>query len=398
MNLHDYQQRAVVSAQVRDGLWCEVGLGKTAISIGLVKRFEVPTILVITTKSLKRNWAREVEMWDGTSNREYKIVSKEEFKRDWDDLQKYDAIIFDEAHYGAYMTNLIHKAFRNYTRKHHVTYIWLATATPILANVMSVYGLSVLLGRSIGTYMEFRYRYFRKIKMGFSDIWKQRNDIQQELTDDLKRIGLVISTKDAIGEQDSVHEFEYFEITKEQKKGIEELDEDPTTTMAIVYANKCLQIVNGTLKVEGGYKTFKSNKLDRLMELVEQYPNCVVVARQTAELEMLHQMMPNSYVYNGATSEEDRDRYINIVNNGDGILLLQAECAVGFNLSNIRMFIFYSHSWSFTSYYQTLGRNSGLRQKGKNVYVHLITEKTHDEHVWKSLDNKSDFDARLYSR
>ncbi len=394
MNLHPYQQALVDSAPARWGIWAKPGTGKTAMTISLAIRHECASVLVITTKSLKANWLREFYMWDPKGLLNPLILTKEEFKKRHASLGRLDAVIFDEAHYGAYPTNQIHKAFVACVRATNPRCIWLATATPILSDPMSVFGLSVLMERPLMKWQEFRYKYFRKVPMGMRDVWLPRPMMQEELARDLQLIGTPISIPDS---HPISHEYEYFPMLPAQEKAVERLDEDPTTANPIVWANKVLQISNGTLKLpQGGYEAILCLKLARLLELVEQNPKLLIVCRQTAELEMLRDRIPNARIYNGATSPEERDEIVLAANAGECVMLLQAECGVGFNLPDIRLVVFYSHSWSFVSYEQSLGRNGGLRQKGPNAYIHLITEGTPDASVMECLERKKSFDAELY--
>jgi len=393
--IEPYQQKVIDSCSARHGIWAKPGAGKTLMTIELAKRHTDSGVLVITTKSLKYNWEREIKMWDpNPGSRYYVVCSKEEFKRNWNTLfANLKTIIFDEAHYGAYPTNQIHKTLLKYRQQYKVEHLWLATATPILSNVMSVWGLSNLMGKPLGSYMAFKMKYFKKIKMGTREVWIQKNGTQDMLSDDLNSIGISVDIPD---KYPVVHDFEYFKMTPEQEKAVKQLDEDPTTITPIVWANKYLQIANGTLKKTGKNEYIKCDKVNRLLEIIESDPGVMIVCRQTAELEMLHELIPNSKIYNGDTSPEDRETIVQETNEGKCIMLLQAECGVGFNLPNIRTVVFYSHSWSFVSYTQSLGRNGGRRQLGPNRYIHLITADTPDEAVWKSLENKKTFDAALY--
>lgn len=271
------------------------------------------------------------------------------------------------------------------------------TATPILSDVTSVWGLSEMMGRPLGTYWSFKMKYFRQIPMGFKRIWKQRSGIEAQIAEDLKKIGVVLS-KDEVIDLPEIHEVEYFSVTSEQKRAIKDLDKDPTTTTPIVYHTKCLQIYSGTLKTEDGHIEVSCEKIARLKELVEQNPKCVVVAKYRAELHMLAKIIPNSRIYYGDTSEIDRDEITAQTTKGECVMLLQADSGTGFDLIGVDIVVFYSHTYDYVKYDQCLGRNGGLRQKSRNTYIHLITEKTIDEDVWKCLERKESFSIELYSK
>lgn len=401
MKLHDWQQKTIDQMTERCGLWAFKGAGKSPMGMELIKKYRISgTILIITIKSVKRKWGREIKTWDPEHHdKEYIVVTKEEFRRDWKILPKVQAVIFDEAHTGAYTTNGIHKAFMGYTRLHQPRYIWLMTATPILSNVESVWGLSEMLGRPLGSYWSFKMKYFKQINMGFRKIWKQKKEslIKEDIAKDLASIGVVLS-KDGIINMPELHEVEYFGVTSAQKKAIKNLDTDPTTTTPIVYHTKCLQIYSGTLKIdEKEHIEIECEKVARIKELIAENPKCVVVAKYRAELHMLAKQIPNSKIYYGDTSEVERDEITEQAVKGECVMLLQAESGTGFDLIGIDLVIFYSHTYDYVKYDQCLGRNGGLRQTSKNTYIHLITEKTIDEDVWKCLERKESFNIELYS-
>lgn len=401
MKLHDWQKNTIDKMTERCGLWAFKGAGKSPMGIELLKKFDaVGTVLIITIKSVKRKWNREVKLWDSEHwGRKYIVVTKEEFRRDWKILPKAVAIIFDEAHTGAYTTNGIHKAFMAYKKLWEPRYIHLMTATPILSDVTSVWGLSEMLGRPLGSYWSFKMKYFKHINMGFRKIWKQKREslIKEEIAKDLASIGVILS-KEGIADLPEIHEIEYFGVTAAQKKAIKNLDTDPTTTTPIVYHTKCLQIYSGTLKTEDGHIEVECEKVDRVKELVAENPKCIVVAKYRAELHMLAKQIPNSRIYYGDTSEEDRDEITAQAVKGECVMLLQADSGTGFDLIGIDTIIFYSHTYDYVKYDQCLGRNGGLRQTSKNTYIHLITEKTIDEDVWKCLERKESFNIELYNK
>lgn len=402
MELFNYQKKVVRESPDRWGIWLDVGLGKTAIAITLARTRDCKNVLVVTTKSLVNNWKLEINLWDSKHkeyDRTYVVLSKEQFKKLVDRIPECDCVIFDEFHNFAYYTNAFHKTAKKFLLKNKPQYIWGLTATPILSSVMSVWGLSLLLSKPLGSFLSFQNKYFHKINMGGRMVPIQKKHIEEDIAFELRKIGTVISKETVLDLPETVHDFEYFELTDRQQIEIEKLDDDPTTITPIVYHTKCLQIANGTLKINDfDYREIESDKMDRVLEIVAENPSCVVVCRQTAELEILHDKIKNSFIYNGATSVEKRDEIIRKVNGGGYTLLLQADMGIGFNLTGISLMIFYSHSWDFVKYYQCLGRIHRIGQKNQCRYLHLITKDTIDENVWKCLERKESFDVEMYHR
>ena len=398
--LFPHQIKYIETAPDRYGLWHDVGTMKTRTCIELAKKRLLlnQPILIITTKSLVNNWKREIETWEAT-HLNTTIISKEQFKKLQPTLPKYDMIIIDEAHTFAGMTSGFYKNMIKFLKKTNPRYVYLATATPIMASVWSVWALSSLLGSPVMGYGSFRSKYHFNIRMGGREIPVQRKNIEEDIAADLRKFGSVVSKDESLDLPDALHQTEYFTLTKEQIKVIESLDDDPTTVTPIVYLTKKLQIASGTLKQPDGSSIhIKCDKLDRALEIVEQNPNCVIVARHQAELELLHKHIKNSYVYNGKTSIENRDFAIKEVNSGKGVLLLQADMGIGFNLTGVNLMVFYSHTWDYIKQYQCLGRIHRQGQVRPCTYIHLITQDSPDVNVYKCLERKESFDVELYMR
>lgn len=399
--LYEHQQKLLDTAPDRYGLWWDCGLGKTKACLLLAdSRLNKGHVLIVTTKSLKDNWKNEIDLWiKDKSKNIFLVVSKEEFRKNYKTLVRADCLILDEAHYAGNFKSQYHKALHVYIKVHNPKYIYMATATPIMSQVWSVWSLSKLLNKEVLSYWRFKQKYFYDIKMGNRTIPIQKKGIEADITADLKKIGSVVSKEEALDLPEQVHEIEYFTLNKAQEKAIKDLDNDPTSINHMTYFTKCLQIASGTLKqASGEVLEVPCDKLDRVLELVEQHPNICIVAKHTAELQMLHRHIPNSMIFDGGTPQKDRQEIINKINDEGGVLLLQSACGVGFNLTNTNLIVFYSHDWNYISYSQVLGRNGGLRQKGKNTYLHLIVKDTIDEDVWKCLERKNNFDITLYNR
>lgn len=332
-------------------------------------------------------------MWSSDYKGFVKIVSKEEFKRDYEKYGYYECLIFDEAHFFAYYTNGFHKAAVKYLKKNNPRFVYLLTATPILSNVISVWGLARLVGHPIN-FVWFQNKFFYKIKMGFKFVPVQKKGIEEEIAEVIRQFGTVVSKEEALDLPEAVHLFEYFDLTKEQQQAIVDLEDKPNTTIPIVYNTKCLQICGGTVD----NVRIKTDKTQRLLELIEQYKNCVVVAKHTAELEMLHEIIKDSVILDGSVPADKRQGIIDECNRGEKIMLLQGDTGCGFNLTGVSLMIFFSHTYNFVTYAQCLGRIHRIGQKNKCTYIHFLTRDTIDEAVWECLEAKRDFDVALYRR
>lgn len=398
--LYKHQQDVVDAKKSKWGLFFDPGLGKTLTSIELAHKFKIKECLVTTTKSLKKNWKHEVEKWgDGSVN--FTVMSKEEHKRDWKKLKKrFDGFIIDEAHYYGNPKSGMHKAMASHLKEVGPRCVWALTATPIMSQVWSVMAIGRLLGRNFN-YYAFRKRFFIDVNMGHRRIAVQKKGIEGEITSLLRSMGSVVSKEEALPDlPEQIHQFEYFELTKEQIKGIKDLDKNPLTGNYMTYWNKYLQICNGVMKQDFDDPiSYKSEKRDRVIELAKAHKKMVVVCKHKAEIFDLKEHLPKAEVYCGETPEDRRDDIIKKIDQGEeGILLLQADMGIGFNLTGVSLMVFYSHTFDFIKYTQCLGRTHRIGQKDTCTYIHLLVEDTVDEDVWKCLERKESFDISLYNR
>lgn len=395
MTLHPYQEECVkiLLAKKRWGLFSDAGTGKTAMAIRAADQTTGP-ILVITTKSLVYNWHKEIDMWSSDPSR-FTVTWKDRFRRTFDTVPRHNVFIYDEAHTGSMYTSKIHKACIAYIKKHNPEYIWPLTATPILSKVWSVWGLARMVGNTHFSWRAFQAKFFSMVNMGYRLVPVQKFHIEKDIAVYLHSFGTVLSKDTVLDLPDTEHVFEYFTLNTHQKRAIRALEDDPQTINNIVRYTKELQIGSGTLAPD---TIIPCDKRDRVLELIEQNPKTVIVCRHTLELEALHAIIPNSAIFNGKTSIENREKIIAEANEGKCIMLLQSDMGVGFNLTGISTMVFYSHTFDYVAYYQSLARIHRIGQKNRCLYIHLITDETIDAEVWGALSRKSNFDIELYAR
>jgi len=134
MKLYQHQQEVVDANKPRLLIAFGTGCGKTLTAMSLGKKNNLWQLLIICPKSLKRNWQEQVpDSW--------RVMTKEEFRRDWSKLGDYVGVIVDEAHFFCNLKSQMSKALLKYCKKWNIKYRWLLTATPLTKDAMSIYGL-----------------------------------------------------------------------------------------------------------------------------------------------------------------------------------------------------------------------------------------------------------------
>lgn len=336
-------------------------------------------------------------MWQGNHLNPWTVVTKEEFRRDWDKLSKHEVVIVDEAHYFSGMKSQMSKSLSAYLKKHKTVNVLLLTATPYLSTPWNIYVLAKHLGHNWNWY-EFKNRFFYDRYIGRRVIAVPKDGIEEEIAKLVQQIGDVVKMEDCADIPDQVFEVESFDLTKEQEKAkMALLEPNP----AVRYT-KYHQIENGTLK-GNEYEAdqfWPSHKEERLKELALENKKMVVVCRYNLQVYSLattfKEMGKKVFVITGETT--NRDMVVNDAEAADeGIVVVNAACSEGYELPSFPLMVFASLSFSYKDYKQMLGRILRINKLKKNVYLHLVGNGV-DRAVFDAIMNKKDFDIAIYAR
>lgn len=410
IKLYPHQQNLVDRNPACHLLAFDKGVGKTVTALALSEK-NCKTCLVICPKMQKPMWERETKKYGEKCN--YSVMTKEEFKKEMLVLPGFDGVIFDEAHVAAGEKSQLSKGFHRWLKKRDIKYRWLLTATPILSSAMSVYVLARHLGHEI-EYWEFRRKYFYEVKMGFRTIPKPKPGMEKELAKFVREIGTVVDMEEAVAQAKGKdvgslpelseipeQEFitEHFELTKEQKDAIAKLD-DPTFITRFTHQN-CIE--NGLLYSDGYTEdqVFPCLKTERIVELVKDNKKIAVFARYNKQLSYLKEEIENNtkdrkvYILQGDT--KDRDGMVTEADNDPtAIILIQSDCAVGYELPSFHTIVFASLSFSYVSYSQSLGRFVRInRLDHPKKYIHLVSKGV-DLDIYNCIMRKEDFYVELF--
>src|ERR1700744_4816095 len=95
MELYNHQNEFLAKNPDKSALIWSCGTGKTLTAVEWATRRSVLT-LIICPKALKANWERAI----GEKKPWFKVMSKEEFRRDYKIINRFSQIIVDEVHVG----------------------------------------------------------------------------------------------------------------------------------------------------------------------------------------------------------------------------------------------------------------------------------------------------------
>lgn len=437
IELKNYQKEMVnkIILNKRVGLFLDMGLGKTLISLVAIKSLllleEINKVLVIAPKKVAQStWNTEIEKFKELSNLEVSLVlgSKKEKiealnkKADiyvtnrestillFNDIylrkpHDFDLIIFDESTSFKNPSSLRFKAIKKHI--YPDTRVLLLTGTPLSNSFEDLWSQIYLLDkgeRLERTLTAFRDRYFSKCSVGSIGIYKYelKAGAKEIITKKLEDICFSLKSSDYLELPDLVYnDIEVYLEDKELKKYkdfeknlVLELEKEEITVLSrAALFSKLLQASNGAVYDDNGsHILFSDAKLEALKELVESLgeQNVLLFYSFKSDKERILEAFEKSKLVVKAL---DSDEEVRQWNEGKiNILLAHPQStAYGLNLqfggNNI---IWFGLTTSTEMYIQA---NKRLHRRGQEKPViihHLLTKDTQDKKILSVLQQKED--------
>lgn len=315
-------------------------------------------------------------------NIEYEILSYGKLSKSWHDYKDY-YVIFDEAHYIKNPTSQRGKAALFLTRQSEG--FCLLTATPMSNGWQDSYNYFIMFGYfKTKTEMNRRHAIYETKFFGMRQIpqivgWRHEDELERMY----REFTISISKEEALDLPDLVYRKIFFKPSSLYKK----LKKDRVI-------NNVAYDTPAKLAVGLRYHTNQKDKLDYLSMIFEGTTDNIVVFYQfKQELENIKGMIKDKIVYevNGQRFDLPKGKTINSVT----LVQYQAGSA-GIELQYANIVVFYTPTYSYQDYSQSLGRAYRNGQTKKVTVYQFNTEKTIEEDVWDALSNKKDFSEKRY--
>lgn len=406
-----HQQDIINRKPAKTGLWWATGTGKSKTALFLAYNWKLPQCLIICPKSLKENWRREIIKANLPIDY-FVIMTKEDFKKNWDNLPRFPGLIVDEAHYFFNETSAMSKSLFcdnkkektiGYIRKHNPSYMYFLTATPHNGKShLQAFTTAKMLGMNYNRKIFMECFYYLETQ-GTRRFWKPRLDkkTMDEIQEIIRNNGEVMALQDCFDVPETIFQVEFFELTSEQKAKIKEIK--ITEPVNIAKWTKIMQVCGGSLKGDEVYKIpdeyFACEKLNRLLDIVDEHKKIAVVCHFNAEIDMIAKKLSdaekNVFIIRGEV--KDRQGVVDRINEAsECVVLIQASCSEGYGLPNIPIMVFYSYSFSLKDYIQMLGRIQRGDHLQKCVYISLVVQDCVDNDVYDTMMKKEVFQTSLY--
>lgn len=392
MQLYNHQKIIVDEDKKKTGLFLGTGSGKTRIA--LLLSIGKTLIICPKTQKLDQNWEREYIKL-GHCIDPYMIlnvISKEEFRRDWDKLPKYDTVIVDEVHTMAGVTpNLkwvnkrpvpktsqLFEALLNYLTKTRPGRFYALTATPI-RSPMCVWGIAKFLGHH-WSWREFRDRFYVELPMpGRVKIFAPKKDLEckEHLGRIIRHLGYVGKISDYVDMPDQVFKTEYVEIKEDQKKRLKTIGLDFPDPL--VRNMKRHQIENGVLTGDefNPPEEYPNGKIDKILDYAGEFLRLVIFARYTMQIEQIEKALikAGKTVLTLTGKTKDRKKLFETANNlEECIVVAQTQISAGWELPDFGVMIFASIDHQIVNLIQAQGRISRITNPKRNLYIYLVTK------------------------
>lgn len=400
--LYKHQQDFLANNPNKSALVHSCGTGKSRTALEWSNLENKYCTLIICPKALKTNWFREIKKTN-LSHEKFLVLTKEEFRRDHNSLDKYGQIIVDECHNGFLTPNYksqMSKALRNYIKKYNVPRVLMLSATVYSSSPWNIYQLASFLGYK-WDWWKFNHTFFDQIRMGLRTIPVAKKGCEKELAKLTNKIASVVDIHDCMDVPLQLHcEPEYFSLTKEQERAIED-NYDP---LPIVRYTKQHQIENGIL-IGNEFKkdeTYETDKIERIKALCEENKKVAIVCRYNAQIDSLYSVLKDGikpvYIIRGDV--KNRDEVTRVSEDSQGaIVLIQADCAEGYELPSFELCVFASMSYSYVKWEQLCGRFLRMNKPSRTTFMYLLTEGASvDQGIYDAVKRKEDFKINLFKK
>jgi len=426
----------------------EMGLGKTLISLSkidiLQRKQLITATLIICSKSVIQVWKSEIEkhsdftyiILEGSLENKIRLltINSNIYLISYDAiagrkrtlgvllhfllLKKFDMVVLDEITYVQHYNTLRTKAITSLCD--HIKYSISLSGTPITNAPEAVLTLFRVAdsGQTFGrNYFAARGHFFNNHGYGFPD-WRLKEDRIEEFQQRLFFNAVRLLKSECLDLPKKIYTERYSELTGIQKeiyvKVADELLRElilPSGKVKIqnslVKLAKLSQITSGFIYTDREVQLFPENpKLELLKEVlteIQSNEKIIIFVKWRQDIINISNMLDNigvKYVIlQGATT--DRASVIDRFNSESGIQILLSQITVGafgLNLTVSSHILFYSLGFSLIEYLQSQDRIHRLGQTQPCIYINLLCNKTIDEYVYNTLQQKVDVAKSLLDK
>ena len=294
------------------------------------------------------------------------------------------------------------------------------TGSPVTNSPMDLYSQCGFMSKDLLGHDSFwsfqgKYAITRTQRMGnhsFQQIVGYKN--LDDLSERLHTFSYRVTKEDALDLPEKIYTTREVLMTSEQLKhyksikdaAIALLDDGQLVSAPAVMTQllRLQQILCGhTLTDDGELVEFKSNRIDAMIETIEEMDGSVIIwSRFRYDIKNIKKALEKTYgkgtvvTFYGDTSEKDRQIAEQSLNNGSARFFVAnpQTAGRGLTLNKASNVIYYANDFNLESRIQSEARCHRIGQKKTVLYVDLVAKGTVDEHIVKTLKSKNELSAR----
>lgn len=389
--LYDFQKQILSESKASHLVAADVGTGKTLMAIHhyLKHNQGEPLLIVAPPAKIKEGgWDDELKFVANQYgvNIESEELSYGVLSKKWREYKGY-FVVFDECHYVKNPTSQRGKSAMHLTKR--ASNFLLLSGTPASNNIGDMINYFIIFG-------------FARNKTQFNrdyGIWEQKYfgtktidavtdyDQKDKLLGWYKSFTTSVKKDDVLDLPPIIFEVVRFKPSKEYKVIAKDRvlnDKAYDNPSALMHGLR----ENANLKDKIEY-------LKMLFETTED--NIVVFYNYVSELEAIKSVCSGKKVFevNGGKQVIPKKDTWSKVKNSVTLVQYQAGSA-GIELQYANLVVYYTPTFSYQDYAQSLGRTHRNGQKKKVTVLQFKTIGTVEEDVWQALERKEDFDKTIY--
>ena len=430
-----------------------MGCGKTLTAIAIMgalyQEGKIDRVLVVAPTSVVAVWPKELEEYAafeftaasllGDKAKRVKalndlmkypypkvkvaVINYESVFRDGvnDALKKYDPdlIICDESQRIKTHNSKQSQAMHELGDK--ARYKMILSGTPVQNNVTDIWSQYRFLDKSVfgELYYAFQNHFCVMHSVFKSKVMRTINE--EELVTKEHSIAFRVTKEEALDLPEQTFETRYIEMTPKERKtydalkreSVADIEGGGTITAATVLTKLLrLQQFTGGFLVEDGAvepKQVSTAKLDALKDIIEDYvidggKKLVVFARFIPEvnaiIQMAEKVLKDKKVVSiqGSVPKEQRGAIVEQFQKDPDTMLIVGQIdtlGVGVTLTAANTCVYYSKTYNYATYSQSLSRIHRISQRNVCTYIDLVCADSVDEKITKALRKKEDLATKI---
>lgn len=391
----EYQKQitAKLVSNRRGILAADTGTGKTKMLLDALIKDGATEALIICPAFLVSNWRAEAEKWGCQA--ELRVMSYDGFRRYYKTVKAYSHVIVDEAHFVRTLNALRTKALKEYVLRYNPSFLWFATATPVIKSADNMYSILRMLKpdsfKSVGKFREmFCFKKVNRFSFSGYEYYGCKDNFRPFIEENFNLITLPKETVLNLPEKryESIridvpakHYLNNLKLSVDEV--VKKLEEGGGTGDHIATVRRELGLAKVPVCIE-----FIKSKIEDARLFDEGRSNNVVIWCHHIEVaELLKQKMPIDYLITGATSMAKRQEVVEAFQSEKNKTLVCTIGAmgVGVTLTSSSLMFFIEKPYLYADLKQAEDRLHRIGQDRNIDIFSFVANKTIDEGIEKVL-------------